>query len=387
MHSTCLEINKDNVKQKLILLLFLNEIVFSDIKLGMNKKCIILTGGGTAGHVTVNINLQNELKKHFDKVIYIGSENGIEKKLIQNQTPFTYTSIPTVKLVRRKVFKNLAIPFKLLKAVKEAKTILEKEQPCVIFSKGGYVGLPVVIAAKKLNIPVVCHESDFTMGLANKIAKKYANVICTNFESTAIKNGKKCVWTGMPLPMSNLSKNEAKEKLNIKTNKPVLLVTGGSLGAKALNEFVFKNIHELTKEYFVIHLVGKNNLNKNLILNNYMQIEFSNDMKTIFKATDYAISRAGANTIFELLSNKILSIFVPLPKKVSRGDQIENALYLDKQGCAKALFQEDLTLKKVQNYLNFLKNNANIIKNQINFANFNDGTKKIMDIILQQKNT
>ena len=118
-----------------------------------------------------------------------------------------------------------------------------------------------------------------------------------------------------------------------------------------------------------------------------MQIEFSNDMKTIFKATDYAISRAGANTIFELLSNKVLSIFVPLPKKVSRGDQIENALYLDKQGYAKALFQEDLILKKVQNCLIFLKNNANIIKNQINSANFNDGTKKIMDIILQQKNT
>ena len=349
--------------------------------------CIVLTGGGTAGHVTLNISLQDELKKYFKKIVYIASKTGIENELVKSRTNYSIFQIDAVKFERKKILKNFSIPFKLSAAIKEAKKILINEKPSVVFSKGGYVGLPVVIAASKLKIPVVCHESDLTMGLANKLAKRYANIICTNFEDTAKKNGSKCTHTGMPIKISPLGKSEAKQKLKINTTKPVLLVTGGSLGSVAINNFIFENINELTKKYFVLHLTGKGNMNKNLTQKDYMQIEFSNDMQTIFKASDFAISRAGANTIFELLSNKILTVFVPLPAGASRGDQIENAKYLENLNLSNSIYQNDLDLKKVQNALDFLKNNAQNIKNNIKNANFSDGTKKIMSIILENKNS
>lgn len=351
----------------------------------MENNTIILTGGGTAGHVTLNINLEKSLNKHFDNIIYIGSKTGIEKDLISKNTNYKYLSIPTVKLERKKFFKNFLIPFKLKKAVDEATKILKTYNPQIIFSKGGYVGLPVVIAGHKLKIPIVCHESDITMGLANKLAKKYANVICTNFEITAKTNGKKCTYTGMPLALSKLSKAEAKKALNIETDKPVLLVTGGSLGAKAINEFIFNNIENLTKDYFVIHLVGKNNYNSKIKIKDYLQIEFTNNMWQIMKATDFAISRAGANTIIELLSNEILTIFIPLPKTVSRGDQIENAKFLEKQNLSKTILQEDLTYEKLQKTFVLLKKDANFIKKSIKNAKIEDGTNKIIEIILKEK--
>jgi UDP-N-acetylglucosamine--N-acetylmuramyl-(pentapeptide) pyrophosphoryl-undecaprenol N-acetylglucosamine transferase len=353
----------------------------------MKDKCIILTGGGTAGHVTLNINLEDELYKHFEKVVYIGSHNGIEKELIKKNTKYNYQEIDSCKLTRKKLLPNLKIPFTLSRAIKQAKKIIKTENPSVIFSKGGYVGLPVVIAGKKLGVPVVCHESDISMGLANRLAKRYATTICTNFKLTADKNGQKCKHTGMPLKLSPLTKNQAKTKFKINTNKPVLLVTGGSLGAQALNEFIFKNLDALTKEYFIVHIVGKNNFNKKAKNKDYLQLEFVDDMWTLFKATDFAISRAGANTIVELLSNQILTIFVPLPKTVSRGDQIDNAKFLENLGVSKTILQENLSLEKTQNILNFMKNNAISIKNSINNANFKDGTQNIIKTILTQKNT
>lgn len=348
---------------------------------------IVLTGGGTAGHVTVNLNLKNELSKNFSKIIYIGSQTGIEKELVKNNTNYEYKEITTVKFDRKKIFSNLKIPFKLTKSICEAKKILKESNAKIVFSKGGYVGLPVVIAANKLKIPVICHESDITMGLANKLAKPFAKVVCTNFKITSEKYGKKCKHTGMPLKISNLSKEAAKQKLNINTTKPILLITGGSMGAKHINNFIFENINNLTKDYFVIHLVGNNNINKNIQNESYKQIEFSNDMPTIYKASDYAISRAGANTIVELLANNILTIFIPLPKSVSRGDQIENAKFLEKNNLSTTLYQEELSIKKLQNCLNFLKNNSKNINSAIKFANFKDGTKNIIDIILKEKST
>ena len=354
----------------------------------MKNGTIILTGGGTAGHVCPHINLAKELNKEFEKIIYIGSEKGIEKSLITSQTNFAYQTIPTVKFVRKNLFKNILLPFKLSKAVKEAKAILKAEKPSIVFSKGGYVSLPVVIASSKLKIPVICHESDISLGLANKVATKYATKICTNFEITAKKNKKKFIHTGSPLPVSNLTKSQAKEILKIKTQKPILLVTGGSQGASIINDIIFKNIDKLTQRFFVFHLVGKNNVNKRLLNKpDYKQVEFSNEMWTIFKATDYAISRAGANTILELLANQIPTIFIPLPKGISRGDQVDNANYLQKLGVAKIIFQEDLTFEKLQNELILLEKQAKNIKKQIILQNFTDGTRKIMDILSQNKKT
>ena len=349
------------------------------------KDCIILTGGGTAGHTTLNIKLQDELKKYFDKIVYIGSKNGIEKELIQKNTSYNYFSIETVKLERGKIFSNLKIPFKLTSAIKEAKKIITEFNPSVIFSKGGYVGLPVTIAGKKLGIPVICHESDLTMGLANKLAKKYAKIICTNFEKTAKIDKKKCKYTGMPLILSKLSKNEAKEKLNIKTTKPILLVTGGSLGAKVLNEFVFNNIKELCKNFFVIHLTGKNNFNHSLKINNYLQFEFFNDMPTLFKASDFALSRAGANTCIELLSNNLLTILVPLSNKGSRGDQVENAKYLKEQNLCSLIYQSNLNMNSFNKEISYLEINSKIIIDNIKNSNIKDGTNAIISTILKHK--
>lgn len=352
----------------------------------MENNCIILTGGGTAGHVMVNINLENELKKHFKQIIYFGSEKGIEKELVTKLTSYKYVSIPTVKFDRQKLHKNILIPFKLFKAVKESINKLKFYNPEIIFSKGGYVGLPVVMAAKKLKIPSICHESDITMGLANKIAKRYATKICTSFQKTAEDNGEKCVHTSIPLKLSKLSKTEAKAKLNISSSLPVLLITGGSLGAQAVNNFIFDNIDQICKDYYVLHLVGKGNLKKDLLNHkNYKQIEFSNDMWTILKATDFAISRAGANTIMELLANKILTIFVPLPKSVSRGDQIENAKYLEQKGVSKTIMQEHLTIQNLFDTLETLKHESKEIKDSIKNENITDGTKNIMTIILNEK--
>lgn len=352
----------------------------------MNKinDTIVLTGGGTAGHVMPNINLSKSLHKHFSKIVYIGSSNGIEKELVKSKTDYIFEEITTTKLNRNKIFKNLSIPFKLSKGKSEASKLLKKYKPSIVFSKGGYVGLPVVMAAKKLHIPVVCHESDITMGLANKLAKKYATTICTNFQTTALKNGKKCVHTGMPLITSNLSKNEAKQKLGIITNKPVLLIVGGSLGAKSINNFVFNNLKTLTQNYYVIHITGKGN-KKEISEKDYQQIEFSLDMCTIYRASDFAISRAGANTIIELLSNKILTVFVPLPKGASRGDQVQNAAYLQNNNLAKSITQENLTINTLLSSLSYLKHNQTQIKSAIKNANFEDGTNKIMDIILKEK--
>ena len=346
---------------------------------------IVLTGGGTAGHVCPNINLSKKLKEHFNKIYYIGSENGIEKKLIESQTDYKYFSISTVKFTRKKIFKNLLIPFKLSKAISEAKKILKETNPSIVFSKGGYVSLPVVIASHKLKIPIICHESDISMGLANKLASKYADKICTNFEITANKSKSKFIHTGSPLPISKLTKSQAKEKLKIKTDKPILLVTGGSLGAKTLNELIFRNINDLTKKFYVLHLVGRNNLNKKINNPSYKQIEFSDNMWTIFKATDYAISRAGANSIMELLANEIPTIFIPLPRGVSRGDQVDNAIYLKNLNLASVIFQEELTIEKLQKELNFIENNAKNIKLSIKKQNFTDGTDKIINLILDTK--
>lgn len=350
----------------------------------MKKGTIVLTGGGTAGHVCPNINLSKPLKEHFDKIVYIGSENGIEKNLISTQTDFIYKSIPTVKFVRKNLFKNILLPFKLSKSIHEAKKILKKEKPSVVFSKGGYVSLPVVIAAKKLRIPVICHESDISVGLANKIATKYATKVCTNFEVTAKINKNKFIHTSSPLPKPNITKKQAKEELKIKTTKPILLITGGSLGSKAINEIIFNNIDELLEKYFIIHLVGKNNFNDKLLnKKDYLQLEFSNQMFTLFKVADYAISRAGANTIIELLSNQIPTIFIPLPKGISRGDQIENAKYLKQLNIAEIIFQNELNFQKLQNSLNFIEKEKDFLITNIKKQNFDDGTNKIINLILQ----
>lgn len=343
------------------------------------SKTIVLTGGGTAGHVMPNILLQKRLRSAFDEVIYIGSTDGIERSLISSETDYKYIGITTVKLRRKKIFANFKIPFLLVRGIREAREILRQYSPCVVFSKGGYVALPVVIAARQLNIPVVLHESDISMGLSNRLAKKYAEIICTNFAVTAkkYKNGR---HTGSPIALSPLTKAEARQRLSVTGNLPLLLILGGSLGARALNNFAAANLDELCKNYFVFHISGKNN-SSHIKHQNYIETEFFKDMSTLYRAADFAISRAGANSLYELMANHVLTVFVPLPKAESRGDQIQNADFAYKNALAERIFQEELNIKKVQNSLDFLKKHAQNIVLNIKNQNFIDGTDKIVDTI------
>ena len=339
-------------------------------------KSIVLTGGGTIGHVAPHFAVTNYL--NFDKIYYIGS-SGIEKDFVTNKG-IPFYEINPCKLNRSFTLKNLSIPFKFIKSVKESEKILKQLNPSVVFSKGGFVGLPVTIASKRLNIPVIVHESDLSLGLANKIASKFAKLTLTTFEKTAstVKNAK---FVGAPIreELFSKTKSQALSKYNITSNKPILLITGGSSGAKYINEIVKKAIPQLTKIFFIFHIVGKGNLS-NIKLNNYYETEFT-DMAYAYKLADVCISRAGSNTAFELLSLNIPTLFIPLPKGASRGDQIENANYFKSLNVADVCYQEDLSEHNIYNkVLKVYQNKDFYIKNAKNHK-FEVANEKIANIL------
>lgn len=339
---------------------------------------IVLTGGGTAGHVMPHLALLENLKTKFDEIYYIGSFLGIEKDIIKKQT-IPYYGITTVKLKRKFDLSNLAIPFKLLKGIFQAKKTLKKLMPDIVFSKGGFVSVPVVMAAKKLKIPVVLHESDITVGLANKICTRYCVKVLTTFESTAktIKKNKG-VFTGAPI-RPKLYKGERERglrSLNFGSLKPVLLVVGGSSGAVKINEILRKSLSRLDK-YNIVHITGKGNLVKELESSSYRQIEFSENIEDIFAAADLVISRAGSNAITEFLAIKKPMLLIPLPKGTSRGDQVLNSEYFKNKGYCLILQQADLTLQNLTDKINELERKKQILKYNMDNAKNTDGTKKI----------
>ncbi len=336
-------------------------------------KTIILTGGGTAGHVTPHFALMPQLKQHYQKIEYIGT-NGIEKELAQkNNIPFH--QIDCTKLERKLTLKTFAIPFKLIKSINAAKKILKQIKPNVVFSKGGFVALPVCIAAKKLNIPVISHESDLTLGLANKIIKHYANVVCTSFQKTA--NGKKLIYTGSPIN-ANLYSGNAQNVFSLFNHSPqkqTLLFFGGSLGAKAINNFVEQNIKTLTEKFNVLHISGKQGINRKN--QNYFQTTYVFNMQDFYAAADIVICRSGANSIMELKALNKKSVLIPLPKGNSRGDQVENAKYFESQNLATVLQQENLTINNLLDCINKTK------KLTLKTQNANEANKKILEQILK----
>ena len=341
-------------------------------------KKIVFTGGGTAGHVIPNLALINDLKNKA-QIFYIGS-SGIEKELIKKEN-ISFFEITSTKLKRSLSFSNFLIPFKIIKSIKESKKILKKIKPDIIFSKGGYVSLPVVFAAKKLNIPVICHESDLTMGLANKICKNKCKYICTSFEKTAktIKNG---IFTGSPLRKEIFNGNKENAKKLFKNYKiaPTILIFGGSLGSKTINNVIFNSLDKL-KNYNIIHIVGKNNLKK-FKYENYVQLEFTNKIYDLFSLADIIISRAGSNSINEILALKKPNILIPLSKKASRGDQILNAKYFEEKGYSKVILEEDLTVENLIFYINnVLKNKQKYIKN-MEKENVKLENQKIIELLL-----
>lgn len=299
------------------------------------------------GHVSPNLALIPSLVTKFDEIHYIGSENGIEKtkiaELSESYPCLFYHPIPSAKLNRSNPFKNLTLPFVLIKAFKKSKKLLKEINPSVVFSKGGYVSVPVVRSASKLSIPTVIHESDLSMGLANSICAKKASAVCTTFQATSkkLKNG---IWTGSPVSNKLLSADKSWAVFNYKLNPKLktITITGGSLGSVAINSAIEKILPELVKNYNIIHLTGKGK-RVDFSHSNYHQVEFSNNIGSIFKASDLVISRAGSNTIFELALLKIPMLLIPLSKKASRGDQIENADYFKTLKIANVIQEEELS--------------------------------------------
>ena len=293
-------------------------------------KKIVMTGGGTAGHVTPNIALMPALKEAGYDIEYIGSVNGMEKGLIEAQK-IPYHGISSGKLRRYFDWKNFTDPFRVLKGYGQAVSLMKKLKPDVVFSKGGFVSVPVVLAAKHCHVPAIIHESDITPGLANKIAIKGAKKVCCNFpETMKYLPADKAVLTGSPIRrelFSGVAENAIKLCNFPDHNKPVILIIGGSLGSKKVNEAVREILPELLKDFYVIHLCGKGNLDNKLAgITGYAQFEYANaELTDMFALADMAISRAGANSICELLALHKPNILIPLSAAASRGDQVLNA--------------------------------------------------------------
>ena len=315
---------------------------------------IALTGGGTAGHVMPNLALLPELKKRFDGIYYIGGRNGIEKSLCEKYG-VEFFATDTVKLDRSRFFSNIRIPFLLGKCVRQAKETLKELTPDVVFSKGGYVALPTCLAARSLGIPVVAHESDTTLGLANRITSRFAEAVVVSHKST---NAKNAVFIGNPLREELLFADGAdvKRKYGLSQTKPLLLVIGGSSGSKALNDFIISILDVLLKSFCIIHITGKNGINpeKTKGLKNYFHKEYADDVFDLYAAADVVISRAGANTVDELTAIGKRVLYIPLPADASRGDQILNAKRACANGKAAYLEQKDLCEKRVVSTLSYL---------------------------------
>lgn len=351
----------------------------------MSKYKIIMTGGGTAGHVTPNLALVPSLQEEGFEIKYIGSKDGIEKEIItSNNIP--YYGISSGKLRRYFDIKNFTDPFKVIKGIHEARKILSKEKPDVIFSKGGFVTVPVVIAASMKKIPVIAHESDITPGLANKLASPFCDKLCVTFrESLQFVKNNKGVLTGSPIRKEILSGSKAKGKeiCGFKNDKDIILIMGGSLGSKVINDNIRKNIDNILKDNNIIHICGKGNIDESLKkLDGYKQFEYvSDELKHLMQSADYIISRAGANSIFEFLALKKPTLLIPLSKNASRGDQILNANSFKKEGFSLVMQEEELQEKGILEGIKMLKESKqNLVKN-MNESKLNDGVKEIINVI------
>ena len=352
-------------------------------------KTILMTGGGSAGHVTPNIALIPTLRAKGFEVHYAGMKDSIEQKLIEKVEGVTFHEIESGKLRRYLSLKNLASPFKVIKGVSQAKKLVKELKPDIVFSKGGFVSVPVVMAAKG-KCPVVCHESDYTPGLANRIAGRYADTVCVTFEDTIKlakpKAAKKMVHTGTPIraELYNGDKQKGLEAMGFSGDKPVLMVMGGSLGAAAINDGVRNALDELTREFDIVHLCGKGKADESIKRPGYVQFEYVGaELPDMLAATSVVISRAGANAVFEFLSLGIPALLVPLPLEASRGDQILNADYVVKKGYAKKLEQKDITTETLVNGVRELYENRVSLAARMKADPLLDGTEEVLDEIFK----
>jgi len=353
-------------------------------------KKIVLTGGGTAGHVAPNLALVPTLKAAGFEIYYVGSHEGIERKLVED-VGIPYFGISSGKLRRYKSFKNATDIFRVGKGLLDAIGVIRKIKPDLVFSKGGFVVVPVIAAARLLRVKSVIHESDLTPGLANKLAMPFATTICVSFPETLRHVGKKGVLTGTPL-RAELFKGERAVGFKFtglnSAGLPVLLVTGGSQGANAINACVREALPGLLQKFQVVHLCGKGNLS-GIGQAGYAEYEYINEaMADVLAMADIVVSRAGANTLFELAALGKPNLLVPLPASQSRGDQILNAASFKKQGFSVVLPEEEMTEERLVRDIDCLfAQKEQFVQNMKNMnANMFNGVENIIDVILKNFN-
>lgn len=351
----------------------------------MSKYKIIMTGGGTAGHVTPNLALVENLKKNGYEIQYIGTRDGKERKLVEEQN-IKYHIISSGKLRRYFDLKNFSDPFKVVKGVFDAVGIIRKEKPNVVFSKGGFVAVPVVLAAFLNKVPVVAHESDITPGLANRISLPYCSKICVTFPEAlkGIKNGKG-ILTGTPIrkELFRGNRNTGLNLCSFSGSKQVIFIMGGSSGSVIINQIIRENLDKLLSVYDIVHMCGEGNLDKQLLnKKGYTQFEYiGKELPHIMAAADLVISRAGANSIYEFLALKKPNLLIPLSKRSSRGDQILNAESFEKSGYSLVIQEEELNVNTLWSKLEQLRKEKQKFITNMGNSPISNGTEKVIEVI------
>lgn len=352
-------------------------------------KRIVLTGGGTAGHVTPHLALIPHLRQRGWEVHYLGAQDGIERQLVGSQLP--YYPISAGKLRRYFSWRNLSDPFRVIKGVADAYRHLRRIQPSIVFSKGGFVAVPVSLAAWLLRIPVILHESDLTPGLANRLCAPFARKLCVAFPDSLnyLKGGaaRKAVVTGTPI-REELLKGSREKGLAIcgfSDRRPVLLVIGGSLGSALLNRTIRENLAQLTGRYQIIHICGRGNPEPEMKSPGYYQLEYAGEeLPHLLAAADLVLSRAGANAIVELVALAKPNVLVPLSRRASRGDQILNAASFARQGLSLVIQEEELNGKVLHETLGELEKDRERFIAAMQSSPIKDGTSKILNLIEEE---
>ena len=348
-------------------------------------KKIVLTGGGTLGHVTPHLSLIPHLLQAGYEIHYIGTEKGMEAEKIRSVPGVTYHAVQSGKLRRYFSWQNFIDPFKVIAGAFQSARLMGKIKPDVVFSKGGFVAVPVVFGAWLHRVPVVCHESDLTPGLANRLCAPFARKIATTFPECAQALGPKAEMTGTPLRPELFRGSRARglSLLGFDGSRPILLMMGGSSGAQAVNKALREALPRLVKQFDVAHICGKGNLDEGLQgIPGYRQLEFLDaELPDALACTDLVLSRAGSNALCEFQALCKPMLLVPYPKGASRGDQILNAQSLQKRGLARVLLQEDMTADTLVKALDETWAARDQLTAALHAAPPANGTRRVLEMI------